>query len=173
MTYLSQWVKQKRLSRLHVQHSVKHAKAGKFSTSNNARGLQIVDIAELNRYYDGKLKPMPNGHGTGETHEADKNGHPDTANIDDNGQVETPEMDKVGHLETPIDASEIVELLREQLADTKSELADAKERETKLLSMLSTEQEKTKLLMLAPPPAEPEQEKKKKPSILGYFRLRR
>ena len=140
----------------------KHAKAGKFSTSTNARGLQIVDIAELNRFYDGKLKAMPNGNGTGETHEADKNGHPDTTNIDGNGQVETP-----------VDSSEVVELLREQLADTKSELADAKSRERQLLSMLETEQEKTKLLMLAPPPEEPDPVEKKRPSIWGYFRLRR
>ena len=101
------------------------------------------------------------------------NGQHETANIDGNGQVETHEMDKAGHLETPVDSSGIVELLREQLADTKSELADAKSREKQLLSMLSTEQEKTKLLMLAPPPAEPEPKKKPKPSIWGYFRLRR
>ena len=151
----------------------KHAKAGKFSTSTNARGLQIVDIAELNRFYDGKLKPMRNGNGSGETHEVNGNGQHETVNRDENGHVETPEMDKAGHLETPIDPSEIVELLREQLADTKSELADAKERETKLLSMLETEQEKTKLLMLAPPPAAPEPVQRRKPSILGYFRLRR
>ena len=149
----------------------KHAKAGKFSTSTNARGLQIVDIAELNRYYDGKLKPMPNGNGSGETHEGNSNGQHETANIDSNGQVEKPEIDKAGHLETHGDKSGIVELLREQLADTKSELADAKSRERQLLSMLETEQEKTKLLMLSPPPAEPE--KKRKPSIWGYFRLRR
>ena len=151
----------------------KHAKAGKFSTSTNTRGLQIVDIAELNRFYDGKLKPIPNGNGTSETHEGTGNGQHETANIDNNGQVETHETDKAGHLETPVDSSEFVELLREQLADTKSELADAKSREKQLLSMLSTEQEKTKLLMLAPPPGEPEPAKKPKPSILGYFRLKR
>ena len=149
----------------------KHAKAGKFSTSTNARGLQIVQIAELERFYDGKLKAMPNSNGTGETHEINGNGQHETVNRDENGQVETSDMDKAEHLETPIDPSEIVELLREQLADTKSELADAKSRERQLLSMLETEQEKTKLLMLAPPPAEPE--KKKKPPILGYFRLKR
>ena len=151
----------------------KHAKAGKFSTSTNARGLQIVDIAELNRFYDGKLKPMPNGNGTGETHEGNGSGQRETANIDGHGQVETPKTDKAGHLETPIDPPEVVELLREQLADTKAELADAKSRERQLLSMLETEQEKTKLLMLAPPPGEPEPEKNKKSSFWGYFRLRR
>ena len=133
----------------------KHAKAGKFSVSKNARGLQEVDVAELERYY-GTLKNS-NDNGNGQAGE--QNGHPETAEIDPNGQVETP-----------VDPSEIVDLLREQLADTKAELADAKARETKLLSMLETEQEKTKLLMLAPPPEEKE---KPKPSILGYFRLRR
>ena len=140
----------------------KHAKAGKFSTSTNARGLQIVQVSELDRFYDGKLKPMPNGNGTGKTHV-----------VAENGQPETPKTDKAGHLETPIDQPEVLELLKTQLADTKAELADAKSRERQLLSMLETEQEKTKLLMLAPPPGEPEPEKKRKPSILGYFRLRR
>ncbi len=69
---------------------------------------------------------------------------------------------------------ETEELLKSQLEDTKAELVDAKDRETKLLSMLETEQEKTRLLMIAPPPSEPETEKKKRsPSIWGYFRLRR
>ena len=148
----------------------KHAKAGKFSTSTNARGLQIVDIAELNRFYDGKLKAMPNGNETGETHEVNGNGQHETANIDGNGQSETHETDKAGQPETPGDASEVVELLREQLADTKAELADAKSRERQLLSMLETEQEKTKLLMLAPPEVP---ESKKKPSVWGYLRLKR
>ena len=139
----------------------KHAKAGKFSTSTNARGLQIVQVSELARFYEGNLKPLSNqnGNGTVETHET-----AETAKIDENGQRETPELDKAGQVETPPHTQEIIELL-------KSELADAKEREKQLLSMLETEQEKTRLLMLAPPPAEPE--KKRKPSIWGYFRLRR
>ena len=148
----------------------KHAKAGKFSTSTNARGLQIVQVAELERFYDGKLKPLSNQNENG-------NGQPETHNpseIDHNGQSETAEKDQNGQVETPTHTQEIIELLKSQLKDTKAELADAKDRETKLLSMLETEQEKTKLLMLSPPPAEPEPEKKKRsPSILGYFRLRR
>ena len=90
--------------------------------------------------------------------------------MDQNGQTDTNEIDWNGQVETQAGTQEIIELLTSQLADTKSELADAKERETKLLSMLETEQEKTKMLMLAPPDDEP---KKKKPSILGYFRLKR
>ena len=147
----------------------KHAKAGKFSTSTNARGLQIVQVSELERFYDGNLKPLPNENGNG-------NGQPETHNpsdIDHNGQSETAEKDQNGQVETPAHTQEIIELLKSQLEDTKTELVDAKERETKLLSMLETEQEKTKLLMIAPPPAEPEPEKKKNSSIWGYFRLRR
>ena len=133
----------------------KHAKTGKFSVSKNARGLQEVDVAELERYY-GSLKNS-NGNGNGQAGE--HNGHPETPEIDPNGQVETqPET------------QEIIELLKSQLEDTKAELADAKTRETKLLSMLETEQEKSRLLMLAPPSEEKE---KPKPSIWGYFRLRR
>ena len=155
----------------------KYAKAGKFSTSTNARGLQIVQVAELERFFDGNLKPLPNqngDHSTGERHNgkasADNNGHSDTAPIDHNGQVETAEKDQNGQVETQPDTQEIIELLKSQLEDTKTELTDAKDRETKLLSMLETEQEKTRLLMLAPPADE---KKKSKPSIWGYFRLRR
>ncbi len=145
----------------------KYAKAGKFSTSTNARGLQIVQVAELDRFFDGNLKPLPNQNGNG-------NGQPETHNpsdIDHNGQSETAEKDQNGQVETPAHTQEIIELLKSQLKDTKAELVDAKDRETKLLSMLETEQEKTRLLMIAPPPSEPE--KKRKPSIWGYFRLRR
>ena len=148
----------------------KYAKAGKFSTSTNARGLQIVQVAELDRFFDGNLKPLPNQNGNG-------NGQPETHNpsdIDHNGQSETAEKDQNGQVETPAHTQEIIELLKSQLKDTKAELVDAKDRETKLLSMLETEQEKTRLLMIAPPPSEPETEKKKRaPSIWGYFRLRR
>ena len=147
----------------------KYAKAGKFSTSTNARGLQIVQVAELERFFDGNLKPLPNqngnGNGIGETHE--------TVEKDDSAQAETHKMDNVdqnGHTETPPQTQEIIELLKSQLEDTKTELRDAKDRETKLLSMLETEQEKSKLLMLAPPADET---KKTKPSIWGYLRLRR
>ena len=121
----------------------KHAKAGKFSVGKNARGLQEVDVAELERYY-GHLKSNGNGH------------------------VETAEIDQNGQVETPVDPSEIIELLREQIAGTKAELADAKQREAKLLSMLETEQEKTRLLMLAPPADE---KKKGKRSFWDNFRL--
>ena len=123
----------------------------------------------MERFYDGKLKPLSNQNENG-------NGQPETHNpsdIDHNGQPETPEKDQNGQVETQPHTQEIIELLKSQLEDTKAELTDAKDRETKLLSMLETEQEKSKLLMIAPPPAEPEPEKKKNSSIWGYFRLRR
>ena len=143
----------------------KHAKSGKFSTSKNARGLQIVDIAELERFYE-KLKPFP-----ADIQPVEQNGQPETTETDEtdgNGQTdttETAEVDGNGQPETTAGTQEIIDLL-------KSELADAKERETKLLSMLETEQEKTRLLML-PPPQDQQPAEKKKPSILGYFRLKR
>ena len=70
-----------------VAHSTfrKYAKAGKFSTSTNARGLQIVQVAELERFFDGNLKPLPNENGN-------SNGQPETHNpseIDHNGQPKT------------------------------------------------------------------------------------
>ena len=136
----------------------RHAKEGKISISKNAQGKTVVDVAELERFY-GNINHNGNGTHTetGETAEKEQNGQPETAKIEENGQPET-------HAHT----QEIIELLKFQLADTKAELTDAKERETRLLSLLENEQEKTRLLML--PPAD---EKKKNSSWLGYFRLRR
>ena len=158
----------------------KHAKAGKFSTSKNARDLQIVDIAELERYYE-KLKPFPddiqsvqeNGHiENEETQEIDGNRQYDTSEtqkVEQNGQPETPQIDGDRQVGTTAQTQEIIDLL-------KAQLEESKERETKLLSMLSEqqkllaeEQQRTKMLM--PPPDE--QPAKKKPSIFGYFRLKR
>ena len=144
----------------------KYAKQGKFSTSTNARGLQIVQVAELERFFDGNLKPLPNQNGDHDTDEK----HNGTASVDNNGHSDTATVDHNGQVETRPETQEIIELLKSQLEDTKSELTDAKDRQTKLLSMLETEQEKTRLLMLTPPADE---KKKSKPSIWGYFRLRR
>ena len=107
----------------------KYAKQGKFSTSTNARGLQIVQVAELERFFDGNLKPLPNANGNGaETH--------NLSEIDQNGQPETTKTEENGQPETQTQTQEVVELLKAQLADTKTELVDAKERETRLLSSL-------------------------------------
>ena len=139
----------------------KYAKQGKFSTSTNARGLQIVQVAELERFFDGNLKPLPNANDNGAETQ-------NLSEIDHNGHIETTKTEENGQPETETQTQEVVELLKSQLADTKAELVDAKERETRLLSLLENEQEKTRLLML--PPAD---EKKKKSSWFGYFRLRR
>lgn len=60
-----------------VAHSTfrKHAKTGKFSVSKNARGLQEVDVAELERYH-GHLKN--NGNGQFETQVGERNGQIET-----------------------------------------------------------------------------------------------
>ena len=135
-----------------------HAKEGKISTSKNAQGKTVVDVAELQRFY-GNINQNGNGAHTetDETTEREQNGQPETAKIEVNGQHETQPQ-----------TQEVIELLKSQLSDMKTELADAKDRETRLLSLLENEQEKTRLLMLPPP-----DEKKKKSSWLGYFRLRR
>ena len=130
----------------------RHAKRGDFSTSKDTRGRMTVDIAELERFY-GHL----HHNGNGRQHE--------TPNIDEDGQVETPENVENGHHESKIQTQVVIELLQEQLADTKPKLSDAKEIEGQLLSMLKTEQEKTKMLMLPKP--------KKRFRWLGYLRFNR
>ena len=85
-----------------------------------------IQITELERYYE-KLKPFPEDIQT-----IDTNGHPDTSEIgemDGNGQVETGEVGEVernGQPKTTAQTQEIIELLKSQLADTKSEFADEK-----------------------------------------------
>ena len=123
----------------------RHAKAGEFSTSKDTRGRMVVDVSELERYY-GQL----NQHGNGR--------HPETGDIDECGHVETPENIENGQHDSTIDSQVVIELLQEQLSD-------AKEREKQLLSLLKTEQEKTKMLMLPKP--------KKRFGWLGYLRWNR
>lgn len=130
----------------------RHAKSGALSTSKNAQGHLIVDIAELQRYY-GEL----NTNGTGRHNEKNEK--------DNRRQPETPKISENGHQHNTIQPHVLIELLQKQLSDTKSELADAKDREKQLLSMLKTEQEKTKMLMLPKP--------KKRFNWLGYFRLKK
>ena len=67
---------------------------------------------------------------------------------------------------------EVIALLENQIQDLKAQLTQASEREntlvgekSKLLDMLSAEQEKTRVLMLPAP--------KKNASWWGYFRLKR
>ena len=116
------------------------------------------------------LKPFPNE--TGETQTVEGNGHIENGKIEEveqNRQPETPQVDEGGQVETTAQKREIIDVLKVQLEGSK-------ERETKLLSMLSEqqkllseEQQRTKMLM--PPPDE--QQQKKKPSFFGYFRIKR
>ncbi|MDE0084805.1 MAG: hypothetical protein OXU23_03770 [Candidatus Poribacteria bacterium] len=64
-------------------------------------------------------------------------------------QIETDETIETGQSVTGVDAQTAITVLKEHLTETKTELKDAKARETELLSLLKTEQEKTKLLMLS------------------------
>lgn len=65
-----------------------------------------------------------------------------------------------------VDTSKIVDLLEEQVSDLKSQLEKSTERESKLMDMLKTEQEKTKL-MLPPPKKEPSSWWKKITALTG------
>ena len=134
----------------------RHAKSGDLSTSKDAQGRLVVDVSELERYY-GKLNGRSelNGEGRGD----------ETPQKDDFGQLETPETSPNGQHDTGIETQVLIELLREQLAATQSELADAKDRERQLLSLLKTAQDNCKMLM-AP-------EEKKRFGWLGYFRWKR
>ena len=134
----------------------RHAKCGDLSTSKDAQGRLIVDVAELERYY-GKLNGQSEFNGSG--------GQCETPDIDEFGQLETPDKSSNGHHDSGIETQVMIEFLREQLADTQSELADAKDRERQLLSLLKTAQETCKMLM-AP-------KEKKRFGWLGYFRWKR
>lgn len=135
----------------------RHAKEGKISTSKNGQGKTIVDIAELERFY-GKLETNTNGR------------HKETTETDKSIQLETAAYLGNGHPQAHTEKPDAIALLQSQLEQTKTELADAKKRETKLLSMLKTEQEKTRLLMIT---TTSNIRKVRKPSFWNYFRLKK
>ena len=113
----------------------------------------VVDVDELERLYS-KLN-MPPESDLDEQHETDETD-------------ETDETFPNVHSETDIDFQALVDMLQEHLADTKTELKDAKIREKELLSLLKTEQEKTKMLMLPGSIKRPP-----KFSFWNYFRWKR
>ena len=129
---------------------------GKVSAEKDERGKKVVDPAELERVY-GKLgHPNPKGR---------PNGHPNPSEAETSGRVEN--------------ASQVVQILENQVQDLKAQLTQANARETvllsdksKLLDMLSVEQEKTRVLML-PDPDRKASSRKPNPGWLGYFRLRK
>ena len=110
-------------------------KAGKVSYEKDDRGKVHFDVAELQRAY-GELQPL------------------DTPN-------EQPNDQSVNGHDIPIDTDKVVQLLENQVADLKTQLEKAEQREnaliterSKLLDMLSEEQSERRALM--PPPAQEE-----------------
>ena len=111
-------------------------KSGKVSSEKDDRGRRRIDSAELVRVY-GQLT-----HATQPT---------DT----EMNAVDTPQNNPVNvndTPDTPVENPKVVALLENQIADLRSQLEQSTEREnalitekTKLLDMLSTEQEKTRL----------------------------
>ena len=108
-------------------------KSGKVSSEKDDRGRRRIDTAELARAY-GQLT------------------HSTQSNDTEMNAVDTPNSDTVNVNDTHIENPKIVALLENQIADLKAELERATDREnvlmtekTKLLDMLSTEQEKTRL----------------------------
>ena len=111
-------------------------KSGKVSSEKDDRGRRRIDSAELARVY-GQLRQPTESTDTEMTAVDTPNERP--VNVND-----TPD--------TPIEDPKIVALLENQIADLRSQLEQSTEREnalitekTKLLDMLLTEQEKTRL----------------------------
>ena len=102
---------------------------GRVSVEVDEKGIKVIDVAELQRFY---------GHLT----------------MPDEKQSET-KRDILKQDEKQITQSDntdrLIETFREQVDLLKTQLEHAKERETLLLQMLATEQEKTKMLMLPTP----------------------
>ena len=128
-------------------------KSGKVSFETDAKNRKQIDVSELTRVY-GQLKqsaetrrggvtPSEQAEPVNDTHQ--------TPSMNGNETHQDPSM-------TDTDTPKIVALLENQIADLKTQLAQASDRETaltseksKLLDMLSAEQEKTRVLMLPNP----------------------
>lgn len=128
-------------------------KSGKVSFDTDPKGRKQIDVSELTRVY-GQLK---NQNGIQPlSAEAGKPAEPvnDTHQSPSMNGNETHQSPSLAENDTP----KIVALLENQIADLKAQLAQASDRETalineksKLLDMLSAEQEKTRVLMLPNP----------------------
>ena len=103
-------------------------KKGKVSAEKNAKGKRVIDTAELSRVYAKRNRQNGSGEASsnGEAHE----------NVNGNSHFSS-ERESEGEN----DKDKIIALLEAQLAQTQAE-------KSKLLDMLATEQEKTKMLML-------------------------
>ena len=128
-------------------------KSGKVSFETDAKNRKQIDVSELTRVY-GQLKhqngtQLPAAE-TSEPAELVNDPHQQTSM---NGN-ETHQNPSLAENDTP----KIIELLENQITDLKAQLTQASDRETaltseksKLLDMLSAEQEKTRVLMLPNP----------------------
>lgn len=128
-------------------------KSGKVSFETDAKNRKQIDISELTRVY-GQLKQSAETRRGGVTPSEPAepvNDTQQTPSMNGNETHQNPSM-------TDTDTPKIVDLLENQIADLKAQLAQASDRETaltseksKLLDMLSAEQEKTRVLMLPNP----------------------
>ena len=135
-------------------------KSGKISFETDAKNRKQIDISELTRVY-GQLKHQ-NGTQPQETDTRRDGVAPPAYAEPVNDTHQTPSMNGNETHQNPsitdTDTPKIVDLLENQIADLKAQLAQASDRETaltseksKLLDMLSAEQEKTRVLMLPNP----------------------
>ena len=125
--------------------------AGLLSCEIDERGFKVIDVSELERCY-GKLKaPDDEAAAADETQVLFQS--------DNMKQHETTDLGDVP-------AEQVIELLKDQvetltaqLEQSTEQVKQGAERESQLLQLLSTEQEKTKLLMLPAP----------KPKLFGWL----
>ena len=109
---------------------------GKVSVSVDKRGYQRVDPSEISRVYE--MKNPNQNDAQVNTNEPRQNGSMNS--------VDSPENSELNSVD-----SQIVSLLRAQNATLTTQITAERAEKAKLLEILSTEQEKTKMLMLAPP----------------------
>ena len=110
-------------------------KSGKVSSEKDDRGRRRIDTAELARVY-GQLRQSTDSNDTQMT------------------AVDTPENSLVNANDSPdtyIDNPKIVAILEGQVQDLKSQLAQATEREAKLLDLTDRLQKQNEVLMLPSP----------------------
>ena len=121
-------------------------KKGKVSFETNGKDRRLIDVVELERVY-GKLK-TPGHSENGKGHFAETlNENEKTLSLTNN------------------ENEKIITMLEKQVEELKEQITVEKAEKTKLLELADRLQKQNELLMLPPP--------NKKPSILGYFRLKR
>ena len=102
-------------------------RTGAISYERNGKNRRLIDISELTRVYGEPQTPPPES---------------DTQRESDNSQ--TPPT-------THIDKDKIITVLEAQVTELKEYITAERAEKSKILEMLSTEQEKTKMLLIAPP----------------------